>query len=133
MTKNRIEGLDIIRSLAILCIILAHSIETNSPVNSIEEFNNLSAFAKAIYFSFYAIGRIGVPLFFILSGYLLLSRDFDENKTKQFYKNNFLPLLLAWELWIPANNWLATWFLGLPFHTSSILKEMFFVFWVIVG
>ena len=127
MKGSRIEGLDIIRSFAILSVVLVHCMQASCPVNSIEDFNNLSSLSKVVFFSLYTIGRIGVPLFLILSGYLLLPRNFDELQTKQFYKKNLLSLFITWELWLPANNWLALWYFDIPFHTSTVLKNMLMI------
>ena len=46
-------------------------------------------------------GRIGVPLFFMLSGYLLLDRDYSSSdKIFAFYKHNLIPLVITSEIWI---------------------------------
>ena len=127
MKGNRIEGLDIIRSFAIFCVVLVHSMQASCPVNSIEDFNNLSSLSKVVFFSLYTIGRIGVPLFLILSGYLLLPRNFDEVQTKRFYKKNLLSLFVTWELWLPANNWLALWYFGIPFQLTTVFKDMLMI------
>ena len=131
--SNRIEGLDLIRVIAIFSVVLVHCFLNACPISDIEYFNGLSVTSKLILLSFYTIGALGVPLFFMLSGYLLLPREFDEDKTKKFYRKNLIPLLIAWELWIPANNWLALWYYDIPFHTSTVLKNMLFIEPVYIG
>ena len=130
---NRIEGLDLIRTFAIFSVVLIHCLRCICPLDTMEIFNGMSTFSKIFYFASFNIGSLGVPLFFILSGYLLLPRDFDELKTKKFYLHNFLPLLLTWELWIPANNWLALWYYDVPLKISTIVKNMIFVEPVYIG
>ena len=131
--QKRIEGLDLIRTFAIFSVVLIHCLRCISPLDTIEIFNGMSTFSKIFYFASFNVGSLGVPLFFILSGYLLLPRNFDEVKTKQFYIKNFLPLLLTWEIWIPANNWLAQFYYDVPLPMSMILKNMLFIEPVYIG
>lgn len=130
---NRIEGLDLIRAIAICGVICNHCFQCIFPINDIDYFNNISTISKMIYFGCYSTSAVSVPLFFIISGYLLLSREYDEVSTKKFYKHNFLPLLITWEMWIPLNNWLAWWFYDIPFHISTLLKNMLFIESVYIG
>lgn len=122
---NRIEGLDLLRVLAILCVVFIHTMP--SEIQDIGYFNSLSESSKIFYFACFAVGRLGVPLFMLLSGYLLLSREYNSENTKKFYKENFLSLLLTWEIWIFIYNLLVTWFRGSDFHMSVVVKNMFFV------
>ncbi len=68
MTSKRIPGLDIVRSIAILAVVLAHSSEfllrlANAPCigNGIRGFVNFVS----------PLGSLGVELFFVLSGFLI--------------------------------------------------------------
>ena len=122
---NRIEGLDLLRVLAILCVVFIHTMP--SEIQDIGYFNSLSTSSKIFYFSCFAVGRLGVPLFMLLSGYLLLSRDYDHKQTKKFYKKNFLSLLLTWEIWIFIYNLVLAWFRDSTFHMSIVVKNMFFI------
>ena len=77
MEKNRIIGLDLIRSCAILFVIAGH-FWLNTPFkNTI--FEEESMFVQSIFRMFFAMG---VPLFLLLTGYL------NTNKTvsKRYYK-----------------------------------------------
>ena len=130
---KRIEGLDLIRALAIFLVILNHSLRTTFPVDDMAYFATVPLASKVFYFTCFALSAVSVPLFFLLSGYLLLPRNFDELKTKNFYKRNLLPLLLTWEMWIPLNNWLAWWYENIEFHGSVLLKNMLFIEPVHIG
>ncbi len=71
--KHRIFGLDVIRTIAILLVLLSHSTLLLFP-----EKNNISLTAIRFF------GTIGVDLFFVLSGYLiggLLLRQIRKEKT----------------------------------------------------
>lgn len=122
---NRIEGLDIIRTVAILCVLFLHGVPPD--FQEIEYVNNLSGFSRLFHFFCFSIGRQSVPLFLCLSGYLLLSRDYNEEQTRKFYRYNFLSLLLTWEAWIPIYNWAMSWYNDIPLNWSMILKNMLFL------
>lgn len=126
-TRNRIEGLDLIRIIAIFGVILHHCFSYIFPINDMEYFANLSIISRAFYFGCYSTAAMSVPLFFFISGYLLLPRDFDSSKTIKFYRRNLLPLLLTWEVWIPIYNLLNSWYYNTAFHGSLLLRNMFFV------
>jgi len=96
---QRISYLDKIRTVAILCVVINHAVETVCPM-SFAHLSELNIFAKLYYISGFTIGRMGVPLFLLLSGYLLLPRDYDVESTSYFYKHSFFPLLIVWEIWI---------------------------------
>ena len=123
--SNRIEGLDLLRVLAILSVVFIHTMP--SEIQDIGYFNALPISSKIFYFSCFAVGRLGVPLFMLLSGYLLLSRNYDQENTKKFYKKNFLSLLMTWEIWIIVYNWIGAWYNDRAFHFSVVVKNMFFV------
>ena len=120
-SSTRIEGPDIIRTFAILCVIIIHCV---GPIRSIEEFNDSLVVLHC--FSI-AVGRLGVPFFFILSGYFLLHRNYDKERTKKFYKNNFLTLLLTWELWLVLYHFYFNIVHGVPINWSVLLKNLLFI------
>lgn len=78
-------SLDVIRVLAVCMVIVCHVNNTMWP-------NVIRAYI-------YAIGWMGVPIFVILTGYLMLPRRFDRDYIPKFLKNNLLPLFLALEIW----------------------------------
>lgn len=90
MQSNRIFGLDILRSSAILLVILYHS-------KSIFYESDVINFK-----SFYLVGVYGVEIFFVLSGFLIgrvLISDFSNKKPSGKVLYNF---------------WLKRWFRTLP-------------------
>ena len=46
-----------------------------------------------------SLSKIGVPLFLIITGYLMLDRDYSGPKLKRFLQHNYLPLLVSFEAW----------------------------------
>ena len=119
--SNRIEGLDIIRALAIFCVIIIHCV---GPIRSIDELNDPTVILHCAAIS---IGRLGVPFFFLLSGYFLIHRNYDKDRIKKFYRNNFLTLLLTWELWLIIYHSYFAIVHGVPINWSVLLKNMLFI------
>ena len=78
-------SLDVIRSIAILMVVCEHA----SPSILVGAPNLLMN----------TFGTIGVPLFVMLSGYLLLDRDYNTEYAKHFTLFNILPLIVSFEIW----------------------------------
>ena len=83
---KRNNALDVIRCIAIVAVVCEH---TSSSVL-------LSGRMQLI---FQVFGTLGVPLFVMLTGYLMLDRRFDREYTERYLQNNLLPLFIAAELW----------------------------------
>ncbi len=96
--KERNVALDRVRAIAMICVVLAHTVIQVYPLNSP---NEMELSSQVFSYTLFTIGRQGVPLFLMLSGYLLLDRDYETpDKIIRFYKNNILSLFLVWEFWI---------------------------------
>lgn len=84
-----------------LCIVFCHCTE-NTFNMSAEWFQTAPHMLRIVRDLFFTAGRLGVPVFLFLSGYLLLSRHkcrrFDD--VLDFYRRKEWPLLRCWLLWI---------------------------------
>lgn len=93
--NKRIGWLDTVRSAAIFCVVLNHGVEI-----IYGGVTPMSSFGTWYAVTLFSLGRLGVPLFLFLSGYLLLGREY---KTEQdhfaFWKTKCLPLFVCWEIW----------------------------------
>ena len=88
LREDRIFYLDEIRALAILLVLLAHTIK-NFPVN-------VNYLASPTLLSYLTISRMGVPLFFMLSGALLIGKDYSLS---EFFKKRFSRVLIPAIFW----------------------------------
>ena len=88
--KGRIVSFDVIRLIAISCVVLCHSVET------VYKASNLSlGYGLAHY-----LGRLGVPLFLFLTGALIINKEFDSDSIKRFFSHNWFGLVITSEVWI---------------------------------
>lgn len=96
----RNPSLDFIRSIAILLVVNIHALNKvysftlkGMSILSPQSFT-IAAFGRAL-------GLEGVPLFFMLTGYLLLPRTYETAQdVLTFWKKKLLPLFLCFEAWI---------------------------------
>ena len=105
--KDRIVYLDYARCFAILCVVLNHAVNRAYAGDHFAvEFASIplwSSFLKA--FS-QVTSRIGVPLFLMITGSLLLERDYETpNDVTRFYRNNIFPLFVTMEIWFFIMFW----------------------------
>jgi len=125
--NNRIIWLDITRSIAILLVVFCHAIEGIYKLNIIEwnSFNFQSNIFKIISFT---IGRLGVPLFLFISGYLLLKKDIKDNEDcKKFYKKNLIPLFITVEIWSILYNVLIPIINNSKFDIKELIFNLLFL------
>lgn len=88
--RGRIVSFDVIRLIAISCVVLCHSVET---VYKTDHFS--FGYGVAHY-----LGRLGVPLFLFLTGALIINKEFDSGSIKRFFSHNWLGLVITSEVWI---------------------------------
>lgn len=124
---KRDPGLDFVRFFAILAVVLNHSVE---PIFNMEKPDTVIAWGNThLHISLlFTIGRMGVPLFLLLSGHLLLHRDYDKPKAmKKFYMHNLLTLVIAWEIWLVLYNIFLAFYNNTAFNFNSYMLEALFV------
>ena len=103
-SKPRLAGLDLIRAVSIFFVAFEHVMETLYAMHNVEFFTGLPIFKQHLITFLFELNRLSVPMFFFLTGYLLLARDFDQQSAEKFYRRNFLSLFVTWEAWIVVYN-----------------------------
>lgn len=121
MEKKHIVWLDFARCIAILSVVACHSIETEY---YFVRFGKIDVSLASWIFQniIFTIGRIGVPLFLMITGSLMIGREYD---IKKYYLRTFFPLLVTTEIWIIINYILI--FYNGAFDKIDLLKEMLFL------
>lgn len=93
-SQRHLKWIDLVRVIAIVCVLICHSVEL---LYGEADLNN---FAFRVYiFICFAFGRLGVPLFLMITGYLLLDRHYDEAVIKRFWTKKWLNLLACTGIW----------------------------------
>lgn len=91
--KQRVTYLDFLRCIAILFVITLHAITPILPNTALYQ---APSWVFCILLN--SISRMGVPLFFMISGYLMLSRP-STQQIGSFYRKNLPKLLVPLVIW----------------------------------
>lgn len=127
MYKNkRIFWIDVARSLAIISVVLCHIVESVYSLN-LESMSGVSRYERICALSLFSIGRLGVPVFLLISGYLLLGRTYTDEKCRNFWKKNCAGLLLTTEIWIIIYNCFLALTNRQAFTVNNLIREMLFL------
>lgn len=124
--KERVAWIDWCRAFAICSVLMCHSSE-RVYVFSLPEFGEYYLRRQLAALIIHTIGRLGVPIFFFVSGYLLLDRSYDYKNTKTFYRKNLGGLILSVEIWIIIYNFFNVYFYEQPFNLNTLLRNMLFL------
>lgn len=115
--------MDVSRAIAIAFVVICHVIETEYYAvrmgklivsDAIWLFENI----------FFTFGRLGVPLFLMLTGALMLNREYD---VKLFYKKSLIPLFLTTEIWTVINYFYYCIQYSAEFSSKNLLYNMAFI------
>lgn len=117
-----------IRVIAILSVVLLHCAEVvygkGKDWNSVN-FVKLSHITRIVLITCYNIGRtFGPPFFMMISGYLLLDRDWDSNKIKSFYKKNWIHLFICTIIWFLIYDIFLIFYCGAKISVSDVIKDL---------
>lgn len=124
--EKRIVALDCIRFFAILCVVLTHVTESIYTLN-IDFLCNTERMIRVSGIMFFTIGRLGVPLFFFLTGYLMLDRTYTSEDIVKLWKKNVLGMFVATEIWICIYYLFSMWINHLSFSGYELIRQMLFL------
>lgn len=129
---RKIIHIELLRVIAIIMVVLCHAVEEVYKWD-VGFINGLSLQSRVFAFVAFTIGRLGVPIFMFVTGYLLLDRDYDNNGIQKFWKNNLLPLLITTEIWIVLYDVFLKFFHAQPFKWNILIKNVLFLEQVKLG
>ncbi len=92
-SRNELVHLDLLRPIAILCVVALHAV---TPYMQSYYYDNFKTWFFILFVN--GIGRAGVPIFFMISGYLYLSNERTLD-CKNFYKRVYPRILLPLFVW----------------------------------
>lgn len=123
---KRKQSLDLLRTIAIFLVLSVHATEQVYSI-TVEGLSTLSTFSQIYALFGFSIGRFGVPVFLMLTGYLLLPRHYDEQSCIRFWRKSWIPLVVVTMLWNAVFYVFLTWFYDGDFALFSFLKEVLFL------
>lgn len=124
--SKRLSWIDWCRAFAICCVLLTHTTERVYALR-LPEFADYYFARQLLSIGLFTVGRLGVPIFFMISGYLLLDRSYDFEHSQRFYQKNLLALILTTELWIVIYNLFNAWFYEQSLSVSVLIRNMLFL------
>ena len=98
MSKTRVEWIDFVRAIAILTVLYIHATD-GIYIISTDSVMNFGLYSRAFQFASLFIGRIGVPFFLMITGYLLLDRTYDDERVRKFWNKNCKGLIIVTIIW----------------------------------
>ncbi len=120
--RKRIFYLDIARAFAIISITCNHAVNRayDNYTNPMRELVLLSPWANLLKAGVSVFSRIGVPLFLMITGVLILNKRMEEEHVlKHYYKHNVLSLFITTEIWY----FIMYWFIVLLDPVNRILED----------
>ena len=98
MGNNRVEWIDLVRAIAILTVLYIHATDGIYIISS-DAIMNFTIYSRVFQFASMFIGRIGVPFFLMITGYLLLDRTYDDERLHKFWDRNCKKLIIVTVIW----------------------------------
>lgn len=124
MKKERLLYLDILRTLAIILVVLCHAIELFYPSSYSNALpsSNISFYIQSL---LYLLSRLGVPIFLMITGILMMNNS--EMDIAIFYKKYLVPLFIITEIWIVINNLFESFIFQINLDITSMFYQMLFL------
>ncbi|MBQ6512484.1 acyltransferase [Methanobrevibacter sp.] len=98
MGKTRVEWIDFVRAIAILTVLYIHATDGIYIISS-DAIMNYTIYSRIFNFASLFIGRIGVPFFLMITGYLLLDRTYDDDRVRKFWQSSCKGLIIVTVIW----------------------------------
>ncbi len=124
--KKHLDWIDLIRCFAICTVILIHVLQDTYSYE-LDELPYVGTGRQFMELGLFSLGRLGVPLFVLVSGFLLLDREYNAAKTKTFWKRNVFGIFLASEIWIVIYNLFLAWYSGEKVVGWKMFQNMIFL------
>lgn len=124
--KGRIIWIDAVRICAIVLVVLCHATEGIYNLE-LETMLTLNTVDKVLVFGLFTIGRLGVPLFLMISGYLLLDRKYDREAMTRFWKKSWLHLIICALVWFLVYDLILKFVFGRELGVMDVLRDLLFM------
>lgn len=122
--ERRVFWLDAARALAVVSVSFNHALNRSVMLDVARmESPGLYGLLGSL---LYVFSRLGVPLFLMISGALLMGRDYSRpGALRRFYTHNWLQLLLVTLLWLGIRFWFFVLLRGTGGSPGALLRSFF--------
>ena len=129
---ERVQWIDSLRALSIILVVLCHATESVYSLN-LDGVKSLSFLSKIICFTCFSLGRLGVPFFLMITGSLLLSKEYDSDKIKIFWKTKWIHLLVCTYIWFAIYDIFLSVYYNESLNWVHFIEELLFLRQVSMG
>ena len=120
----RLQWMDFVKAVAICSVVLVHCTEGVYAFR-LDGIGQASVPVRIFAFTLFTLGRLGVPLFLMATGYLLLDRDWSTSESiEKFWRKNLCGLFLTTELWIILYYLFLMYFNGRAFNCRELIENV---------
>lgn len=124
--SKRVLSLDVIRTVAILSVIICHASEIVYPIQQ-PDMDMYNPLERVFAIGMFTFGRMGVPLFFYLTGYLVLDGLSLGNDGWNFLRKKWVPLYVVCILGIIGLTVSDYFLYGLEINLLLLMKRMLLI------
>ena len=119
--------IDFARIVAILLVLLCHSTEEGLYSFELEDVVKMDLVQQLFPFCAFTLGRLGVPIFLFITGFLLLTKEYDDSNIVMFLQKNWLHLIICTQIWIVVYDLFLKLFIQAEYSIFDILKDVLFM------
>ncbi len=130
--SGRQSNLDIVRIIALCSVLLMHGVENVWRIHPADVASTPSL-ERVFIFITYTLGRLGVPLFLFLTGYLMLGKRYKKNEILSFYKTKVMRLLMIALIWVVIYYLQAILLRGWIIRVTDIVRQFTFTSDIIIA
>lgn len=125
--NKRIIPLDIIRTIAILLVVFIHSLDKVITFSA-QNITKMSVPAQIFTYGGHICGKLAVPLFFILTGFLVATKTFETGEDIfDFWKKKLPPMYVAYVIWTLVYTAFNFIVMKEKFDLTTLLKQLVFL------
>lgn len=124
--SQRQASLDVVRLVAIASVLVVHVLECSFQTSPSDMAGMLLG-KQILIITLFCFGRLGVPLFLFLTGYLMLDRKYDLANLKSFYKERVGRLLIITWIWVTIYYAVGVLVLDRKPAPASYLRQLLFM------
>lgn len=125
--NRRIVFIDLLRIVAIVNVLLCHATEAIYSIDA-QVVRDATVYSRLFRIVSHSCGRIfGVPLFLMITGYLLLGKEYSDDGIRRFWKNNLLHLFICTEVWLLIYDLFMMYYEKRSLLWSDVIKDLLFI------